>query len=204
MQEPPAAGARTLPGCRAARRAPENVSRRRGDARTQIDCSAGHPRSCLTSRGPRRRRFTRDSFLPHVVTVRDSQAVRGAGCRLRRNAIMAGPGSKAMAGSLQRWLLPQPGVSGSRHRLRAGAARKGPRAMRWIRARPAASSRVRRRAVAAATAAMVIVAGCGSAPGSPSRSAPRQPGRPGTPVPSVDVAAFAGHGELAFVSRGTL
>jgi hypothetical protein len=76
--------------------------------------------------------------------------------------------------------------------------------MRWIRARPSASSRVPGRAVAIAAAAVVIVAGCGSAPGSPSRSAPQRSGHPGTPVPSVDEAAFAGHGELAFVSRGGL
>jgi dipeptidyl aminopeptidase/acylaminoacyl peptidase len=74
--------------------------------------------------------------------------------------------------------------------------------MRWTRAMPGACGWVRWWVVAVAAAA-VIVAGCGSASGSP-RLAPQGPSRAGVPVPGVDEAAFAGHGELAFVSRGTL
>jgi dipeptidyl aminopeptidase/acylaminoacyl peptidase len=62
----------------------------------------------------------------------------------------------------------------------------------------AAPSRMSRWRVAAVVVAAVIV-GCGSPPASP-------PGmRPLTvPAPSVNAAAFGGHGELAFVSRGRL
>lgn len=99
------------------------------------------------------------------------------------------------------WPLCRPG-----HGIRCGvgAARKRPRAMGWNRSRlPAVYRRVSRWAAAAAVAA-VIVAGCGSAPGSPSRSASQGSGHPRAPTPSADEAAFAGRGELAVVSRGSL
>src|SRR6266571_4493431 len=53
--------------------------------------------------------------------------------------------------------------------------------------------------------AVIVAAGCGSTPASSSQptsraSASRQPG----PRPAVNAAAFVGHGELAFVSRGHL
>ncbi len=95
----------------------------------------------------------------------------------------------------------QPGPAGSRHRMRAGAARKGPGAMRWIRAGPCASGRIA--CWVAAVVVVLIVGGCGSVPGAPPRS-PRVPVRPSPPAHSVDEAAFAGRGELAFVSRGEL
>ena len=55
---------------------------------------------------------------------------------------------------------------------------------------------------------MVMVASAGAAGawlaiGRPGGAEPAPP-RPATPVLTVDAAAFAGHGELAFVSRGTL
>ncbi len=58
--------------------------------------------------------------------------------------------------------------------------------------------------VAAVVVAAVIAAGCGATPVAPSR--PASPGAtpPAVPAPSVNAAAFGGHGELAFVSRGTL
>src|SRR5206468_7860949 len=54
--------------------------------------------------------------------------------------------------------------------------------------------------------AVLVAAAAGYlAAGRPGKTNPahRQPGRGGL-VPSVNVAAFAGHGELAFVSRGAL
>ena len=66
----------------------------------------------------------------------------------------------------------------------------------------------RRRRWTAAVAAAVLLAGAavylaaGRSGGA--KPAHGQPGGRGGPVPSVNVAAFAGHGELAFVSRGTL
>lgn len=70
-----------------------------------------------------------------------------------------------------------------------------------------ARQRRRRRRWTAAVAATVLVAAAAGylAAGRSGRTNPahRRPG-PGGPVPSVNVAAFAGHGELAFVSRGAL
>jgi len=73
------------------------------------------------------RRFPRSSSLPRSVTVRDSQAVGGTGCRLRPGVILAGPATgsgvpgraqvrteerqDAPAGVVRRGLV----VSGSRH-----------------------------------------------------------------------------------------
>ena len=54
-------------------------------------------------------------------------------------------------------------------------------------------------AVAIVLGAALAAAGCGSTPASPSRSAP-----PAAPAAGVDAAAFGGHGELAFISRGRL
>jgi dipeptidyl aminopeptidase/acylaminoacyl peptidase len=53
-------------------------------------------------------------------------------------------------------------------------------------------------------AAVVILAACGSASGPRSRPHVGAAVRPGTSAPGVDEAAFSGHGELAFVSRGQL
>jgi hypothetical protein len=66
--------------------------------------------------------------------------------------------------------------------------------------------RRRRRTVAVVAAVMVAVAGAWLAIGRPGGATPAQPARsrPAGPVFSVNAAAFAGHGELAFVSRGTL
>jgi WD40-like Beta Propeller Repeat len=62
----------------------------------------------------------------------------------------------------------------------------------------------RPRAVAVAAVAAAIVAGCTSAPASHATSPPATSARPAAPVPRVDETAFAGHGELAFASRGEL
>ncbi len=64
----------------------------------------------------------------------------------------------------------------------------------------AAPSRLSRWIAVVVTVAAALAAGCGSVPASSSRPAPRAVG----PAPTVDVAAFRGHGELAFVSRGHL
>jgi hypothetical protein len=67
--------------------------------------------------------------------------------------------------------------------------------MKWTNPKPWA---------AAVAAAVVIAAGCTSASTSRAPSPPATSSRPATPMPSVDETAFAGRGELAFVSRGEL
>lgn len=71
--------------------------------------------------------------------------------------------------------------------------------------RQARARQRRRRRRTAAVVAMVMVAGAAVylAVGRPEGAKPARP-RAAGPVPSVNPAAFAGHGELAFVSRGTL
>jgi peptidoglycan/xylan/chitin deacetylase (PgdA/CDA1 family) len=71
--------------------------------------------------------------------------------------------------------------------------------------RQARARQRRRRRRTAAMVALVMVAGVtvSLAVGRPSGVKPLR-ARTAGPVPSVDAAAFAGHGELAFVSRGTL
>lgn len=56
-----------------------------------------------------------------------------------------------------------------------------------------------------ATAAAVVIAGCESRPApSPSRSSPPSSAGLGAHAPAVNIAAFAGHGDLAFISRATV
>jgi len=71
--------------------------------------------------------------------------------------------------------------------------------------RQARARQRRRRWRTAAVLAVVMVAGAGAwlAIGRPGGASPAR-ARPAGPVPRVNAAAFAGHGELAFVSRGTL
>lgn len=76
--------------------------------------------------------------------------------------------------------------------------------MRWTRVKPVAFPRLPRWPPAVAILAAVIVAACGSAPSSHSRPGSHSVARPGPPAPGVDEAAFAGRGELAFVSRGQM
>lgn len=71
--------------------------------------------------------------------------------------------------------------------------------------RAAASCRRSRWTAAVVVLAAVIAAGCASVAGSSSRSAsPASPRPRSVLAPGADVAAFGGHGELAFVSRETL
>jgi WD40-like Beta Propeller Repeat len=72
--------------------------------------------------------------------------------------------------------------------------------MGWNQDRATIARRMPRWTATAVAVAAVVAAGCGSVPPSPPRPVPPQSG----PVPSVDAAALAGHGELAFVSRGRL
>jgi dipeptidyl aminopeptidase/acylaminoacyl peptidase len=72
-----------------------------------------------------------------------------------------------------------------------------------IRQARARQRRRRRRAAAAVALALVAGAGAWLAIGRPGAAKPART-RPAGPVPTVNAAAFAGHGELAFISRGTL
>lgn len=63
----------------------------------------------------------------------------------------------------------EPGARWSRPRVQVGAARKGPRAVRWTWASATVSCRMRRRAVAILVVGSVVVAGCGSADGTASK-----------------------------------
>jgi WD40-like Beta Propeller Repeat len=75
-----------------------------------------------------------------------------------------------------------------------------------IRQARARQRRRRRRTVAVVAAVMAAGAGAWLAIGRPGGAKPAQPARirPAGPLLSVNAAAFAGHGELAFISRGTL
>jgi dipeptidyl aminopeptidase/acylaminoacyl peptidase len=75
-----------------------------------------------------------------------------------------------------------------------------------IRQARARQRRWRRRTVAVVAAVLVAGGAMYLATRGPSGPEPgrRQPAWESGPVPSVDTAAFTGHGELAFVSRGTL
>jgi dipeptidyl aminopeptidase/acylaminoacyl peptidase len=80
--------------------------------------------------------------------------------------------------------------------------------VRWTSVKPAALPRLPCwPGVTAVVAAVIVLAACGSASGLRPRPHSRAAAHQATPAPSVgEVAetAFAGHGELAFVSRGQL
>jgi hypothetical protein len=91
---------------------------------------------------------------------------------------------------------------GLRHRIRGQALKEGRGPMRCNQ--NSAFRRVSYLAVGLMTVA-AVAAGCGSRPASPvSGRSSQAAGRPPAQVPVVNVSAFAGRGELAFISRGRL